>query len=111
MVLEHLGTHYPSFTMALVSVPIDIARIFTECLGEDNRSLLKLCLVSHDFRYLAEPYLYASVSFVASRRTSISAHVERTGAELSTMADSSIGSIAVNSGWGRYVKCIFLPGL
>ncbi|KAJ8692970.1 hypothetical protein PTI98_010229 [Pleurotus ostreatus] len=78
--------------MVVPIVPVDILRIITGYYAEDKGSLLNLLLVSQDFRRLVEPYIYASVSFLAS-----------------VMASNFMHSIARDSGCAHYVNSLSLP--
>lgn len=95
--------------MVVPIVPVDILRIITGYYAEDKRSLLNLLLVSQDFRRLVEPYIYASVSFLASGMSSAAPRVGYSDADISVMASNFMRSIARDSGCAHYVNSLSLP--
>lgn len=48
------------------TVPVEIVGIITSHVEDDKITLLNLLLTSHAFQRIAEPRLYASVSFLPS---------------------------------------------
>lgn len=48
------------------TVPVEIVGIITRHVEDDKITLLNLLLTSHAFQRIAEPRLYASVSFLPS---------------------------------------------
>ncbi|KAG9224630.1 hypothetical protein CCMSSC00406_0002219 [Pleurotus cornucopiae] len=86
--------------MVVPIVPVDILRIITGYYAEDKGSLLNLLLVSQDFRRLVEPYIYASVSFLASGMSSAAPRVGYC---------NFMHSIARDSGCAHYVNSLSLP--
>ncbi|KAG9225224.1 hypothetical protein CCMSSC00406_0007055 [Pleurotus cornucopiae] len=93
------------------TVPVEIVDIIISHVEDDKFTLLNLLLTSHAFRRIAEPRLYASISFLPSFSPVPGLRLNGAKGGLSATARSFLCCITAGSG-GRalHVKRILLPG-
>lgn len=89
------------------ALPVEITRMIIDCI-EDKEALLNLLVTTHAFRLLAEPHLYADVSFLSVGKS----HVHHEGplkASLWDVSHSFLHGITTGGGrCARYVKRLHL---